>query len=554
MGEIRRVKTGAAWVADPGGGPSQWQATYEDQEFSGEYVLDATGPPQWRLSSPATFSPFLPAGNATLLEDVDFRNGLNSGILTGWTQRGTGHTYDSRGFHTSAGGLRIEDGSLSTALASSGSIILEVERSGIAFNDADKDAADFEDLGLYNPGGGYPTPRTADTGTPYLFYSHENSAFAEERILWMNTASATSASFNWTDDRASTLTMARVADLVPSFLDPKYATVILTWDGATEYLIIDGLVIGTQTTSVQNSNRFNRIELCGGGDVASRWWGDYAVRRLQITTASLAPVTSSTKVALIGDSFVQRATNRANHAGESGPGSQAQYDAAQTDLVINAARLARINGEWGNGNFGWWLQSLAYLRNRQRKWFTIYNAGNSGNGWRSDLNQFDAGQQDALIAHNPHVLACFGSVNDVNLADTTEDIVADIQAYLTTIIAGCSNLHTVLWFHTFFQPETYATNNTAAHYAEVARQIAKFNTLALTTNNASAVPVTVRFIPTWALWAPGGSQPAGYGIGSHASNGTATARTTTVDGDVHPTSEGMARIAEIVWPYLKGLI
>jgi lysophospholipase L1-like esterase len=497
------------------------------------------------------FSPFLPAGDSTLLENVDFRNGLNSGILTGWTQRGTGHTYDTRGFHTATGGLRLESDSLSTALQSSGSIIIEVERSALVYNDASKDAADFEDLGLYNPGGGYPTPRTATSNTPFLFYSNERTGFTEERILYLN-LSATATTFAWTDDRAGAVSMDRVADYVPSFLDPQYATVILTWSGTTEYLIVDGLVLSSQTTSGTSADRLKRIELCGGGDVASRWWGDYAIRRLQISTMSMAPTTSSTKVAFLGDSFVQRATDRASVSSDT----VAQFDAQQSDLAINATRLARINQGWGNGNWGWWLQSFAYLRNRQRKWFTIYNAGYSGRGWRSDVGtQFGTvGQRAAVIAHNPNVLVCFGSVNDVNLADTTEDIVADITTYLTPLIAGCTNLTRVFWFHTFFTPETYRTNNTAAHYTEVNRQIAKFNTLSLTVNNASAQPVTVQFIPTWAAWAPGGTGVARYGIGSHPDNSTATKRTASVDGDVHPTSEGSARMAEIVWPYLRHLI
>jgi len=46
---IRRVRTGAAYVADPGGGPQQWQVTYEDQEVTGSYVADpAGGPAQWQ--------------------------------------------------------------------------------------------------------------------------------------------------------------------------------------------------------------------------------------------------------------------------------------------------------------------------------------------------------------------------------------------------------------------------------------------------------------------------------------------------------------------------
>lgn len=506
-----------------------------------------------------SFSPFLPAGDPSLLENVDFRNGLNSGILTGWTQRGTGHTYDSRGFRASAGGLRLENSSVSTALQSSGSIILEVERSGIAFNSPDKNpthsGVNFTDLGLYNPGGGYPTPRTNDTDTPYLFYAHENVAFAEERILYMNTASTSASSFNWQDNRAGTVTLDRVADRVPSLLDPKYATVILTWSGTTETLIVDGLTVRRQTTSGTASNRLNRIELCGGGDVPSRWWGDYAIRRLQISTLSMAPTTSATKFAILADSFGVRATQRADVTVDT----VAEFDARQSDLAIDATRLARINQTFGNGNWGWWLQSLAYLRNRRRQWFTIYNAGYSGRGWRSDVGlRFTANQRSAVIAHNPNVLICFGSVNDVNLGDVVDDgdIVADITGYLTPLIAGCSSLTKVVWFWTFFTPESYKTNDTAAQYAEALRQRNKFATLSLTTNNGSAQPVTVQFVNTWDLWAPGGTQPRNYAIGSHLSNGSpvppsGSTRSAVADGDVHPTTEGMARIAEIVWPYIK---
>lgn len=47
----RRVRVGAGYVADPGGGPDQWQVTYEDQEFTGAYVADpGGGPAQWQYA------------------------------------------------------------------------------------------------------------------------------------------------------------------------------------------------------------------------------------------------------------------------------------------------------------------------------------------------------------------------------------------------------------------------------------------------------------------------------------------------------------------------
>lgn len=39
----RRVRTGAGYVADPGGGKAIWEVTYEDQEITGAYVADPGG-------------------------------------------------------------------------------------------------------------------------------------------------------------------------------------------------------------------------------------------------------------------------------------------------------------------------------------------------------------------------------------------------------------------------------------------------------------------------------------------------------------------------------
>ena len=39
----RRVRTGASYVADPGGGKAIWTPTYEDQDFTGAYTADPGG-------------------------------------------------------------------------------------------------------------------------------------------------------------------------------------------------------------------------------------------------------------------------------------------------------------------------------------------------------------------------------------------------------------------------------------------------------------------------------------------------------------------------------
>lgn len=58
MSVNRRVKTGGAYVTDPGGGPSQWQNTYENRPFDGSYVDDpGGGPDQWQYLDVSAVAP-----------------------------------------------------------------------------------------------------------------------------------------------------------------------------------------------------------------------------------------------------------------------------------------------------------------------------------------------------------------------------------------------------------------------------------------------------------------------------------------------------------------
>lgn len=65
----RRVKTGGAYVGSGGLGapsPPQWQNTYEDQEFTGAYVADpGGGPDQWQYSGSAPALDFPALTSAT---------------------------------------------------------------------------------------------------------------------------------------------------------------------------------------------------------------------------------------------------------------------------------------------------------------------------------------------------------------------------------------------------------------------------------------------------------------------------------------------------------
>jgi hypothetical protein len=512
-----------------------------------------------------TFSPLVPTTDPDLVLDLDLRL-----PQAAWAERtasvsGTYVPDPVLGFVPNGlKALQRTSFPHSAAMAAAGAIVMEVQRSGLAYDDSTFDPGDFADLD-----GNTDTA----TATASLLWSGNN--FSTERWLYLN-QNATTRTLVWHDDlkTAAAPVMAqitRIADNVPSFLDQEWATVILTWDGTTEYLIIDGLVISAETVT-SGAARMGTVTIGGRGDAApSAFWRNGAIRRVQFLKRTLAPITSALRVGLIGDSFVAGATNR-NTAGEPKTQTQADIEGVQTDGAVNAARAARINAEQGNGYWGWWLQSLAYLYNRQRLWFKIFNAGDPGNGYRTDLNPFGGGPGDALAAWEsgtgPDVIIALGSVNDVSgftagaVSDPMDsNNVFQIKIYLEGVALKCKSLQKLIWFDPFYTPEAVATTKAAGYYAEIANQRALLATLAPALVNGSGQPVEFARVDTWPLWAPVGTQPPEYAIGSHPDNdravttpdGNDTKRTDVLDGDVHPTSAGYKRIAEIVWPELRKL-
>jgi hypothetical protein len=488
----------------------------------------------------ARFAVFAPPGDPSIADDWDLRAGLPAG----WTQIGSGNVFDQRGYYSAgAGGIQINGYSKSAALEGEGSLIVEVERAAMLYDGASRSSGTF--LDMVGP--------TGTLGARCILSTRSASGdYNKERRLYLNSPNATTNELRWTDDLGGgDVTMARASHLLQDFLDPTYCTIVLTWAGTTEWVIVDGLPWRSRTVTARGSDHLNTINLGSLG--ASTYLGNTAIRRLQVLNRSLAPVVSTTRVGLLGDSFVVRGTNRTAGAWEPGAATTAaQLDGVQNATSLSSARGDAIAGTWGNSEWMWQVQAAAYLRRRSRKAFGVYNAGDAGNGWRSDLNPFGAGPRLALQAYDPHVILAFGSVNDVQLADAADSgMVSDIATALQTLAAGCTSLQRIIWFDPFFMPEAYATNNTAAHYAEVANQRTLLAGLAPNLVNAGSQKVAFERVATWGEWAPAGTVPLDYAIGSHPSNPWPTHLYTTkrgasTDGDVHPTAAGSRAIARIV--------
>jgi lysophospholipase L1-like esterase len=439
-------------------------------------------------------------------------------------------------------------------MESAGAIIVEVQRSAIAYDDATKDSASFQDLAG-------TTDASGDTSL--VWTGNAASPFTTERWVYFQ-RTATANTLVWNDDLAgANITQARFSDKVPSLLDPVWATVILTWSGTEEWLIVDGVPVGKRTSTP--STRTQRICIAGRGNGATPtpYFRGGNIRRVQFVKRSLAPTQSAAKIAFMGDSFVQRAMDRASGWAEPGTaGNVAVIDAVQNGLAIDGNGTpwsTRLNQVWGNGNWGWWLQALLYLS--KGKWFRVYNAADPGNGYRTDLSPFGVFSAAAIAAWDSatvETVVIFGSVNDIDVTPTTlppTSMTTDIKNYIETLATFCPNLQRIIWFDTFFTPESYKTNDTANRYAQVAAHIDRLNALAPNPLAGGVTPVQFIRVRTNDLWFSGGAQPRNYAIGSHPNNAVVgTARTAVADGDVHPTAEGMAKIADIVWPYLKDIL
>lgn len=77
----RRVRTGAGYVTDPGGGPAQWQVTYEEQEVTGAYVTDpGGGPDQWQYTAADSY-----AGHNMVSFAQDYLTATASSTPAGYT-------------------------------------------------------------------------------------------------------------------------------------------------------------------------------------------------------------------------------------------------------------------------------------------------------------------------------------------------------------------------------------------------------------------------------------------------------------------------------------
>lgn len=470
---------------------------------------------------------FPPYSDSSVVLDLDFT--LGSGVLTGtgFAVNGTGASWTTKGFvGNGTADIRNTSWTNRSALfaAQSGYVMLECERALFA-RDLTQSTTDFNDsVGL------------ADSALHYAFWADNGSTSGDYYQINKETNGASKYLRNISGQAAFNILHDYLNSRTPQGVDPVFVKIIFTWSGTTHYLYVDGCCVGTATdASAPDADDFKRIVI--GSKFGVSYCSTYAIKRLQIGTTYINPLASvGSKIALIGDSFVQEGCAVESVANLDST-TVAEIDGKQTALTVDATRYARLRRYRGVQNWGHIIQSR--LLRETGIWHPIYNAGNSGNDWRSDLGantQITQAHKDAVIATNPHVIIMPGSVNGILESAGTFDVYTDMIAFIDDFIDGCTNLNTIFIVQPF---GWYNTANTSAdsaqwlaNYAEYSKQLAELD---------GYRDKCVYISHSW------GAEPANKLLmGSNPSNTTASLNT-----DFHPSASGHIAIADILYPHIK---
>lgn len=459
-------------------------------------------------------------------------------------------TYDSvNGMNCAAGYTRF-NGLDDTNIIEEGTIFLEMQRSILDW-DNDTFASGFWVDSVGN---------TVATGSQYVIRIIENGASAREIFIFRNGASGGSLSIQCegaTDDTSQPINQVDqyglqryIADATE--IETEWSIIAITWKSGRIYVMVDGQVVASFHRAIIDGD-IDTLHLGGFG--ANPFTG--YMRRVQILNECIAPTISGPRQCILGDSFGVRATGRTAPATEDNAG----YAAVQgSRSYISGEPTVTGSDIWSfRGSVAWFftghfhiLQRLATIKHGI--WPPLFNASRNGAEWRSDLGaQISSAQTDYVIEVDPEILWCFGSVNDVDIADQTYDYVADVSALLDTIAAGCRNLRRIIFVETFATPDSIRlVERDDWKAALLAQRRVMTGVSALTATNARGVDVKVEWLPVWDQWAPGGTVPFQYCIGTRPDSDDPV--TTGANGDIHPTAAGTLKMAEILWPKFEAIV
>jgi hypothetical protein len=484
-----------------------------------------------------TFPPFASNDSSLLLNLYPVITADNL-TAAGLPVAGSGSSFDANlGFKPGFSGFVRKTSWLTAQDASQGTIMLEVEREGIAIDKTMSSGSSF-----YNSTG-LPSATAGGLGDRYFFGIVQTNPTTNLLRLFMTaTGALVFQHYVGGVDGTQNTIISRPNSYAPSWRDSRFVQLVVTWKGTQLWIYYDGIPVYQRTLlGTWAAGFFNELTI-GRYDNTGTIFGDYFIRSCQISTKYCGPVSGGPKVALYGDSFVVAGTNRSDPAD-----TVAAIDAAQTSatpLQLAAGAGGNIRGQ------NVWMNLIAGRLNLDYGFILpVYNGAKSGRGWAASGNPIPAAYATAINAWRPEILIAFGSVNDVP-TDAATTLVANIKSALdgfvnnNPILRKIIFVETVSWEASTAGPASLGIS-ASAYLQRYQNQIAAMRQ-ELPNYEAGTRGVKVKYVRTYGeIYQSGNVDPKRLFIGSHPDN-----TTTSADGgaaqDAHPTAEGAIKIAELV--------
>ena len=493
----------------------------------------------------------LSAGDSDILEDIDFGDYANDSAFTtahggdGWVVNGTVEwTGTGVKVNSANSSLSNTTNSWQTDIinAGEGSIYFEVERSGLTVDEGDISGEFLQSSG-----------RVGNATVAYLFgLSKTASPFDEVLFLYRHTSANSGPCILGVQDPTGGAQTAQAyinSTRLSNISDDQYnyARVIFTWKGKTVQLIIDGLPVATLTlTDAYTADLFDRFTVGNNAPTAGNIFGDYTIRRMQITKKQSLLVANPMKICFAGDSFMSQFCDGNNYTLLSD--IQQLYDgsgrAGRHNGLAEFIRLFAVNHNFVLTNVVGFTQGTAGNQNGS----TVGGGGFTSNATYT----FSADWTNYIINQNPEVLITCCSVNDLNTGTPASDPAGDIQGYFDTIIAGCRSLREIHLFEGFF----YWKGVTARNNQDNVDEFVRFNDLAksldgYTATNAAGETTTVFWHDTVESWQGNYGSPLTLDYDPDFTIGSATGNTVSANNELHPSPKGFLKIGEIFYNALK---
>ncbi len=377
---------------------------------------------------------------------------------------------------------------------------------------------------------------TSTTATDYI--KHQRTAGANGGALKFSTEANNSGNPNINAFINSQTENGFTAD------EQKFARIIYSWKGSVVTVIIDGMLLLVHDNGADfQTGAFNRFILGNQAPTSAGHFGDYFIRRLQISKRQSVLVDNPMKIGIIGDSVMNQFADSAT--------------AGDYDGLSDLSKLSDGTGQAAK-KLGLFSLILAFARNHNMM-LSHFRAGiacESNAGWSSEIsNSIDATQWNHIISYDPEILITAGSINDVNPSVPKADIYTDTKTILDTIIDGCRSLREIHFFEEFPQylGDTTTPRNTQAYYDESkahADEQARLN--GYQRNNKAGEPCTVIFHRTVDAWGGRGTYDPDLTIGSASTN--VAPNDNGPGNEVHPSPKGQIKVAEIMYNALKNSI